>query len=349
MFIVQFNRGTAIVRSIRQSSGHQAYLLIQSMKRTRPQCRMKNASSTAPERYFSTKNDTLEPSKIDATGIKSDKLTFENLKLNQTAIDKSGGASTVAKKKKLRGTVNLEMMKEELKQLEDPPVTQEEKATSSKKLSYSFFNIPCMDLAKKLLGKILVRRLENGIILKGRIVETEAYLGEIDKASQTYEGKITPRNLPMYMLPGTIYVYLTYGMYHCFNISSGGKGCAVLLRALEPLVGVEEMTNRRTTRLKSRQGEAKKLAKHEICNGPSKLCIALEIDKSHCKYSICNYKSMWIENDETTEDFKIVESTRIGIDSAGPEWANKLLRYYIFGNTSVSKRDKKAEADFLND
>ena len=68
----------------------------------------------------------------------------------------------------------------------------------------------------------MVRRLENGTILKGRIVETEAYLGEIDKASQTYQGKVTPRNLPMYMDPGTIYVYLTYGMYHCFNISSAG-------------------------------------------------------------------------------------------------------------------------------
>jgi len=72
-------------------------------------------------------------------------------------------------------------------------------------------------------GKILVRYLENGTILKGRIVETEAYLGAIDKASQSYQNKVTPRNLPMYMPPGTIYVYMTYGMYHCFNISSQGK------------------------------------------------------------------------------------------------------------------------------
>lgn len=121
------------------------------------------------------------------------------------------------------------------------------------------------------------------------------------------------------------------------------------MRALEPLEGVEEMRNLRTTRLKShKEGGAKKLANHEICNGPSKLCIALEIDRSNCKYSICNYKSMWIENDENSEDSKIVTSTRIGIDSAGPEWASKPLRFYIFGNTSVSKRDKKAEGEFLS-
>lgn len=72
-------------------------------------------------------------------------------------------------------------------------------------------------------GKVLVRYLENGTVLKGRIVETESYLGAIDKASHSYQNKVTPRNLPMYMSPGTIYVYMTYGMYHCFNISSQGE------------------------------------------------------------------------------------------------------------------------------
>lgn len=74
-----------------------------------------------------------------------------------------------------------------------------------------------------ILGKVLVRRLENGTILKGRIVETEGYLGAVDKASHSYQNKVTPRNVPMYMSPGTIYVYMTYGMYYCFNISSQGE------------------------------------------------------------------------------------------------------------------------------
>lgn len=68
-----------------------------------------------------------------------------------------------------------------------------------------------------------MRYLENGIVLKGRIVETEGYLGTVDKASHSYQNKVTARNLPMFMPPGTIYVYMTYGMYHCFNISSQGE------------------------------------------------------------------------------------------------------------------------------
>jgi hypothetical protein len=86
----------------------------------------------------------------------------------------------------------------------------------------NFYDVPCEDLAKGLLGKILVRRLNDGTVLKGRIVETECYLGGEDRASHSYKGRITERSKPMYMKPGTTYVYITYGMYHCFNISSQG-------------------------------------------------------------------------------------------------------------------------------
>lgn len=75
----------------------------------------------------------------------------------------------------------------------------------------------------KILGKILVRKLEDGAILKGRIVETESYLGGNDKGSNTYEMRVTPHNLPMYMQAGTLFVYMTYGMYHCMNITSRGE------------------------------------------------------------------------------------------------------------------------------
>lgn len=93
----------------------------------------------------------------------------------------------------------------------------------TERLSDDFFDVSCFDLAKNLLGTVLVRKLENGTILKAKIVETECYPGNDDKASHSYNGRRTPKSEPMYMKPGTIYVYKTYGMYHCFNISSRGK------------------------------------------------------------------------------------------------------------------------------
>lgn len=93
--------------------------------------------------------------------------------------------------------------------------------SDGKRLGEKFFNVPCLELAKNLLGTVLVRKVGNSL-LKGRIVETECYLGFSDKASQSYQGRRTPRNEPMFMAPGTIYVYQTYGMYYCVNISSEG-------------------------------------------------------------------------------------------------------------------------------
>lgn len=89
-----------------------------------------------------------------------------------------------------------------------------------KRLNETFFNVSCVELARNLLGTVLVRRLD-GFLLKGKIVETECYLGLTDRASHSYRGR-TSRNEPMFMEPGTIYVYQTYGMYHCINISSEG-------------------------------------------------------------------------------------------------------------------------------
>ena len=105
------------------------------------------------------------------------------------------------------------------------------------KLGRSFYDRPTEDLAKQLLGKLLYRVLGNGEVLCGRIVETEGYLGEVDKACHAFGGKRTARSEPMYMAPGTAYVYIIYGMYHCLNISSQEPGACVLIRALEPLQG----------------------------------------------------------------------------------------------------------------
>lgn len=112
-----------------------------------------------------------------------------------------------------------------------------------KRVNHSFFQGSTEDVAKKLLGKILVRNY-NGKILSGKIVETEAYLDENDLASHSAVG-LTERNKVMFGEAGLAYVYFTYGMHYCFNVVTGeeGKGSAVLIRALEPLEGIELMKN----------------------------------------------------------------------------------------------------------
>jgi len=166
----------------------------------------------------------------------------------------------------------------------------------------------------------------------GRIVETEAYLGGEDKAAHSYGGRRTSRNEAMYMPPGTAYVYSIYGMHRCFNISSDGEGAAVLIRALEPLGGIEDM---RTARKASTKGNK------NLCNGPAKLCQALGIDKSCNQLDMTGSSQVWVESldlEAGTGNHEVVESTRVGIDYAGEEWAKKLLRFYVKGSPFVSKR-----------
>ena len=137
------------------------------------------------------------------------------------------------------------------------------------RLSQDFFMDDAIEVAKKLLGKILVHETPEGIT-KCRIVETEAYMGVLDKGSHAYSGKITPRTSTLYEQGGVAYVYLIYGMYHCMNVVVNVKGLAqgVLIRALEPLEGIELMKKRR------KMDKVKNL-----CNGPGKLCIAMDITK----------------------------------------------------------------------
>lgn len=103
------------------------------------------------------------------------------------------------------------------------PTTEILFSPNAKQLPRQFFCRSSVDLSTSLLGKVLVRRLPTGEILKGTIVETEAYPGtNVDEASSSYKGNITDKNQAMFMEPGTAYVYMTYGMYHCFNISAEG-------------------------------------------------------------------------------------------------------------------------------
>jgi len=207
------------------------------------------------------------------------------------------------------------------------------------RLKDSFYDVPCEDLAKRLLGKILIRRINDGTVLKGRVVETECYPGGEDKASCSYNGRITETIKAVYMKPGTAFVYVTYGMYHCINISSQGAGAAVLLRALEPLQGLEFMQLERQKGKRTTATSAvarKKLQAHDLCNGPAKLCMSFSITKSLCnEQDLTVWDGMWIEEDESEEEaLHIVTSHRIGIDSAGTEWALKPFRFYLLGNSS---------------
>ena len=196
---------------------------------------------------------------------------------------------------------------------------------------HSFFSIDCETLAQHLLGSILARRLPSGDVCRGRIVETEAYLGREDKAAHSYNGKKTERNTATFMQPGTAYVYSIYGMHCCFNISSDGEGAAVLIRALEPLEGAEFMRERRKAAKKDR----------DLCSGPAKLCQAMGIDKFCNKLDLVSCDSLWVEprDQKATpiSDADIVKSARIGVDYA-EEWAKKPLRFYIKGNPCVSKK-----------
>lgn len=202
-------------------------------------------------------------------------------------------------------------------------------------LDKSFYKKDARDLAKDLLGKILVRNVD-GKQLKGRIVETESYIGAIDKACHAYPNKVTERIKPLYEEGGIAYVYFIYGKYFCFNVISGEYGSAegVLIRAIEPLNEVEYLLHRR---FGLSIDEAKEKDIKAIANGPSKLCIAYSISKEENYHKLYKGNELYIEEDTEILDFSIVETTRIGIDYA-EEAKDFPWRYYIEGNKYISKK-----------
>ncbi|XP_053708547.1 DNA-3-methyladenine glycosylase [Synchiropus splendidus] len=208
-----------------------------------------------------------------------------------------------------------------------------------KRLGDRFFDQPCVCLARALLGKVLVHKCEDGTELRGRIVETEAYLGGEDKASHSAGGKRTERNTAMFMKPGTIYVYPIYGIYLCMNVSSQGEGAAVLLRSLEPLQGHKVMRQLRTAK---RKEGAPQLKDKDLCNGPSKLCQALKVTRCFDRRDLASDAEVWLEDAEAAEPSAVVSTSRIGIESHG-EWAKKPLRFYLRGHPCVSVVDRVAE------
>ena len=182
---------------------------------------------------------------------------------------------------------------------------------SAKPLPRDFYAGKTETVALNLLGKYLVHRSRGGVRI-GRIAEVEAYLGPRDAASHSAKG-VTPRNRVMFGPPGHAYVYLIYGIHHCMNVvtEAAGHGAAVLIRALEPVSGIEGRTS-----------------------GPGLLCRAMGIDRRLNGIDLCGATVHITEGSGAA--FAVVRRPRIGVDYAG-RWAKRLLRFYIQGNPHVSR------------
>ena len=195
--------------------------------------------------------------------------------------------------------------------------------TELKRLSRKFVTKDTKTVARELLGNHLVRETENGHMI-GKILEVEAYLGPDDKASHTYNYKKTDRTKTMYTKPGTFYVYMIYGLYHCLNVITEPEGmpCAVLIRQLFPIDGIELM-------IANRKVKIGKKFKH-LTDGPGKLCIALDItkDKFNGKDSCLHDSRLYFTQGEKIPKEKILFNKRIGIDYA-EEDKDRLLRFTL--------------------
>lgn len=205
------------------------------------------------------------------------------------------------------------------------------------RLSQSFFARGACVVAPDLLGKRLVRQV-NGRLLSGIVVETEAYC-DADvpdlacHGDRANKGQPTPRTAVMFGQPGIAYVYFTYGVHWMFNVVTGqdGEANAVLIRALEPMDGVDMMTGNRNGR-----------SHNELTNGPAKLAQALAIDKSLNGANLCEADGViWFA--EASADApsinpaKICTGPRIGMGKTPEPWYSMPWRYWLNGNTFVSK------------
>jgi DNA-3-methyladenine glycosylase len=194
----------------------------------------------------------------------------------------------------------------------------------SNKLKREFYTRPLITVAKELLGKILVKTN-----LAGKIVEVEAYDGSIDQAAHTFIGR-TKRNEIMFGQGGYLYVYFTYGVHFCSNVVTGneGQGTAVLIRALEPVFGIEEMIINRFGR--DLKNEKEKL---NLTNGPGKICQAFKINRDHWGADLTG-NEIFIIDQPIVENKNIIVTKRIGISkSVDLPW-----RFYIKDNPWVSRK-----------
>ena len=181
-----------------------------------------------------------------------------------------------------------------------------------RKLGRSFYDRDTIAVARELLGKYLVHA-SRGVERIGRIVEVEAYLGSHDLAAHSSKG-LTERTKVMFGPPGHAYVYLIYGMYNCMNVvtEKAGHGSAVLLRAIEPVKNIAGRTQ-----------------------GPGLLCQAMHIDQRLNAHDLLS-DGFYIAAPPKSELLEIVKRPRVGVDYAG-SWAKRHLRFYLKGNSFVSR------------
>jgi DNA-3-methyladenine glycosylase len=181
-------------------------------------------------------------------------------------------------------------------------------------LPRSFYARPVLTVARECIGKLLVHRTRAGLV-SGRIVEAEAYRGPEDRAAHSFAGRRTARTEVMFGMPGLAYVFFVYGMHYQFNLVTTGEGAphAVLIRAVEPVSGLQLMAKRRGI-------DSERV---ELCNGPGKLCQAFAIDRRHYGADLCQGPLFLADGPRV----RVAKSPRIGVDYAGI-WAEKPWRFF---------------------
>ena len=199
---------------------------------------------------------------------------------------------------------------------------------SPERLNREFFTREdTLRIARELLGKLLVVPAADGTRVSGMIVETEAYLGVIDKAAHSFGGRRTERNEITYAEGGHVYVFFVYGMYYQLNLVAGlvDDPHVVLIRAVEPVEGIEIMRERR--------GDMKD---KNLTSGPGKLCIALGITRELNGEDLTDSGRIWVEDYKSFAKKEIASGPRVGIDYA-EEFAGLPWRFWVEGNANVSK------------
>jgi DNA-3-methyladenine glycosylase len=189
----------------------------------------------------------------------------------------------------------------------DPP-------PSRRRLPRSFYLRPVLEVAPDLIGRVLVHEL-NGLRLAGRILETEAYRGPDDLASHASRGR-TARTEPMFWRGGHAYIYLVYGMHLCFNVVTGDEGDphAILVRAIEPLAGIDAM-----------QARSPRCRAADLGRGPGRLARALGLSRALDRADLCR-RALHLEAGAPVPRRQIATGPRIGVDYAGA-WASRPWRF----------------------